>query len=541
LVWGYDDRRVASFLATFETMQAYDTWINSRDGRHDRYDAAVAEWSRQLDQLVKAAAAERVAAEAARPADPPAPVEPKVVLPDPPATIPMPPKPDQPEKLAEPPMPAKPAFVHPVIEDEPAADGLASKLYFSAHSRWERKRDAALAQARSEHEMRLADWRVGHSRTVQSVREENARLVRQWRAECDRIERENAQENRDQSTAWRQERDRVKAEARRVHEAALKAWKAECAALDNAVAARIAAANERVETFRTENPKPVPEAEIAEPDLVHCARIKKGFPTPTAVDRENLSELMSRAGDAGVGMHALLFGPPGTGKTTAGVRSRITRADGSVQPVYSVTLTTEQTAASLWGHWIPAGEDFVWHDGVFLRAWQEGAVLVINEINNASDDVSNLLHVLLDNPEVAQVTLPTGATARPKEGFRCIATINGDPDLAPAVMDRFAITAPVLVPSRQMIEKLPAHLRPLGHYVYSESNEDKTPEGHPTLSFRTLDKFADNCERLPETIAATIGTKGNLQAAQSLLEASVGGRLRHEQDAAENAGTGIGE
>lgn len=122
----------------------------------------------------------------------------------------------------------------------------------------------------------------------------------------------------------------------------------------------------------------------------------------------------------------LLFGPPGTGKTTAAVNAA--RALG--QSVYNVTLTDETPAAELRGHWIPAEDGrFKWHDGPAMRAFREGATLVLNEVDHASADALDFLHTLCDDPGIAAVTLPTGETVFPHEDFRVVATTNSDPDV----------------------------------------------------------------------------------------------------------------
>jgi MoxR-like ATPase len=129
----------------------------------------------------------------------------------------------------------------------------------------------------------------------------------------------------------------------------------------------------------------------------------------------------------------LIFGRPGTGKTHAGLRfGRVGKG------VYTVTLTEETTAAEVRGHFVFKGGDAVWHDGPFVRAMREGARLVINEISNAGADVLQLLFLVLESPETAVLTLPSGETVRPAPGFHVVATDNLPPERLPeALRDRF--------------------------------------------------------------------------------------------------------
>src|ERR1700687_3349934 len=144
--------------------------------------------------------------------------------------------------------------------------------------------------------------------------------------------------------------------------------------------------------------------------------------------------------------HVLLYGPPGTGKT-------FSATDGKC--CYSLTLTAETPAAELRGHYIPKGQEFVWQDGPAITAWREGATLVLNEIDQASGDALTFLHAILDDPHMAQLTLPSGETVTPTQGFRAIATMNGAPiDLPAALLDRFSVRLFVDEPPEDALEGL---------------------------------------------------------------------------------------
>ncbi len=169
------------------------------------------------------------------------------------------------------------------------------------------------------------------------------------------------------------------------------------------------------------------------------------------------------------GLHSLLFGPPGTGKTRCA-----TSPDS-----YSLTLTPETPAAELRGHFVPKGHEFVWFDGPAMRAWREGKRLVLNEIDQASGDALTFLYAVLDDPDVARLTLPTGETVRPAPGFHAVATTNATDlhnTLPAALLDRFAIRIEVTECHPAALERLPQ-----GMGAAVASTMDQTPERRVTL------------------------------------------------------------
>lgn len=152
----------------------------------------------------------------------------------------------------------------------------------------------------------------------------------------------------------------------------------------------------------------------------------------------------------------LLYGPPGTGKT----RSAYNAAAALKKSLYNITLSDETPAAELRGHYIPQGSKFVWQDGPAVTAYREGAVLCLDEIDKASQDCLDFLHGLLNDPEVARLTLPTGEVVTPAAGFQVIATMNGDiMDLQPSLQDRFSIAIEVTQPHPAAIASLPKDLQ----------------------------------------------------------------------------------
>lgn len=150
----------------------------------------------------------------------------------------------------------------------------------------------------------------------------------------------------------------------------------------------------------------------------------------------------------------LLWGPPGTGKTT------IANVFGKPEEVYNIYMTEETPAAELRGHFIPKGNEWIWMHGPAIKAWQHGMRLVINEVNSASGDALDFLLAVLDDIGIAGITLPTGERVTPSPGFHCVATMNGSPDDLPeALRDRFSVRFHVRRAHPDAIQALPHDVR----------------------------------------------------------------------------------
>jgi hypothetical protein len=149
-----------------------------------------------------------------------------------------------------------------------------------------------------------------------------------------------------------------------------------------------------------------------------------------------------------------IWGPPGFGKTYAAYHVGVRGA------LYAITLTEDTPAAEIRGHYLPAGDGMAWNDGPATKALLEGARLVINELTHGSPDVLSILHPLLENPDTARLTLPTGVTVRPAPGFQVICTDNLPPDELPdALRDRFDCILHVREPHPAAIAQLDERLR----------------------------------------------------------------------------------
>ena len=176
----------------------------------------------------------------------------------------------------------------------------------------------------------------------------------------------------------------------------------------------------------------------------------KGFSMSTVNAWELAESILPHAA------RVLLYGPPGTGKTFTAMRDAIKGG----RTLYSVTITEDTPAAELRGHYIPRGGEFVWSDGPVMRAFREGAVLVINEIDHSNADVVSLFHAILDDVASARITLPHGETVTRGAGFRCVASMNGTPDDLPLpLQERFDVKVEIDRPHPAAIAALPEDLR----------------------------------------------------------------------------------
>lgn len=89
----------------------------------------------------------------------------------------------------------------------------------------------------------------------------------------------------------------------------------------------------------------------------------------------------------------LLKGPTGCGKS----RFVEVMARRVGRPLVTVSCNDETSSADLLGRYLVRGSDTVWQDGPVPRALRQGAILYLDEIAEARQDVISILHPLTDH------------------------------------------------------------------------------------------------------------------------------------------------
>lgn len=192
----------------------------------------------------------------------------------------------------------------------------------------------------------------------------------------------------------------------------------------------------------------------------------------------------------------LLYGLPGTGKTYFGLNS------GLKGNAYRLICTEEMTDADLIGCYKQNNQGtWSFSEGVGIKAWREGARLVVDEINRMNGDVESRMMALIDSTASSSWQNPdTGEVVKPHPDFSVVATMNGEPaDLAPAILDRLIVRCEVNTPHPDAIAALPEYLRALATKM-----TDPNTEGRHSLrsfvDFNAMYQASNNLEHSAQVV-----------------------------------------
>lgn len=115
----------------------------------------------------------------------------------------------------------------------------------------------------------------------------------------------------------------------------------------------------------------------------------------------------------------LVKGPTGCGKT----RLVESMAAELGRPLITVACHEDLTAADLVGRYLLEADRTVWVDGPLTRAVRTGAICYLDEIVEARQDTTVVLHPLLDHRRVLEIER-TGESLVPAAGFQLVMSYN---------------------------------------------------------------------------------------------------------------------
>lgn len=183
--------------------------------------------------------------------------------------------------------------------------------------------------------------------------------------------------------------------------------------------------------------------------------------------------------DAGID-RLILFGPPGTGKTYAGLTL------GNVdRGAYRIICNEDMTDADITGYMKPSGDEWKWVDGKAIKAWDNGARVVADEIDRASGDVLSTMLAMFDTPDSARWEHPeTGRVHTPQHGFSVVMTTNVEDmdELPQALKDRFPVAVRINQPHPNALLGLSPDLR-------NAAAASADADGSRRFSIRTFQAF----------------------------------------------------
>jgi nitric oxide reductase NorQ protein len=137
------------------------------------------------------------------------------------------------------------------------------------------------------------------------------------------------------------------------------------------------------------------------------------------------------------GLPLMLKGPTGCGKTRF-VEHMAWRLE---RPLVTVACHDDLTANDLLGRYLLRGDQTVWQDGPLTRAVRHGAILYLDEIVEARQDTTVVIHPLTDHRRLLTLD-KTGEILPAASGFQLLISYNPAyqhalKDLKPSTRQRF--------------------------------------------------------------------------------------------------------
>lgn len=218
----------------------------------------------------------------------------------------------------------------------------------------------------------------------------------------------------------------------------------------------------------------------------------------------------------------LLAGPRGVGKTTFA----FLLADLLKRPPYKIQHHAEGSVAEAIGMWVPDGDKFRWEPGPLDLAYQNGGILIHDEIVEAAGPMKTFMYGAWDNGRGGEISY-VGRTFKPVKGMMNIGTMNGWPfegALPEALLDRIDATFIITKPSPAQYKTLDPDLAEMCEDAYLGA---KDPMEGPPFTFRFFKSFQTLRTLLPLEQAAVSALQGNAKLAGTFLEALA---LRSDDD-----------
>lgn len=133
----------------------------------------------------------------------------------------------------------------------------------------------------------------------------------------------------------------------------------------------------------------------------------------------------------------LLKGPTGCGKS----QLVSYMAEKMNVPLVKVACNEDTSSADLLGRFLLKGSEMIWQDGPVTRAVRKGAILYLDELAEAREDVIVALHPLTDHRREIYLDR-TNEVVQAPHSFMCVASFNpgyqkGFKELKPSTRQRF--------------------------------------------------------------------------------------------------------